>query len=128
MNLTANTKLLIDVSLVLIINYLFFISLNLISWFELDQRIFFKISILYIIFCTLTFVIGRILHTLRRDGKSVFIFVLGTMVLKTVISIGLIVVLFGLGELTQRGEIIPILAIYLIYTYLIIRILKYIDK
>src|SRR5690606_24836350 len=128
MKLKANTKLLIDVSLVLIINYLFFVALNRMNWFELNQEIFLKISLIYIILCILTFIIGRILHTLRRDGKSIFIFVLGTMVLKTVISIGLIVVLFGLGELTQKGEIIPILSIYLIYTYLIIRILKYIDK
>ncbi len=128
MKLKANTKLLIDVSLILIINYLFFVALNRMKWFELNQEIFLKISLIYIILCILTFIIGRILHTLRRDGKSIFIFVLGTMVLKTVISIGLIVVLFGLGELTQKGEIIPILSIYLIYTYLIIRILKYIDK
>lgn len=128
MKLKANTKLLIDVSLILIINYLFFVALNRMKWFELNQEIFLKISLIYIILCILTFIIGRILHTLRRDGKSIFIFVLGTMVLKTVISIGLIVVLFGLGELTQKGEIIPILSIYLIYTYMIIRILKYIDK
>lgn len=128
MELTTNKKLVIDVVIILLLNFLLFLSVNRSEWFRMESKVFLSISVLYILFCLMTFVTGRIYSIMNTDKKSVFIFVLGVMILKTIISIGLVIVLFGMGKLSQKGEIFPILSIYIIYTYLIIKFLRAIDK
>lgn len=128
MNLTINEKLIADALSVLLLNTILFFFMNRNEWFMLEPDVFLAVSLLYILFCLLTFATGRFYSTINKDKKSIFIFVLGTMILKTVISIGLIVILFGWGKLTHKGEIFPILSIYLIYTYMVIKVLRAIDK